>query len=114
VLVVGMPFHAAAAVSLTTVIATSTAVSAATAGRQLINLRLGMLLEVATAAGGVGGGSPRRCSRPPRCSGCSRGRRRRGLMTLARAHQSNVLLEPDADPGRLGGRLSRRAARARR
>ena len=56
VLVVGMPFQAAAAISLTTVIATSSAVSAATAGRRLINLRLGMLLEVATAAGGLLGG----------------------------------------------------------
>ena len=36
-----------------TVIATSSAVSAGTAGRNLINLRLGMLLEVASAAGGL-------------------------------------------------------------
>ena len=56
ILVVGLPFHQAAAISLAAVIATSTAVSAATAGRQLINLRLGMVLEVATAAGGVAGG----------------------------------------------------------
>jgi uncharacterized membrane protein YfcA len=56
ILVVGLPFHQAAAVSLAAVIATSTAVSAATAGKQLINLRLGMVLEVATAAGGLGGG----------------------------------------------------------
>jgi uncharacterized membrane protein YfcA len=56
VLVVGMPFQAAAAVSLTTVIATSSAVSAATMGRRLINLRLGMVLEIATAAGGLAGG----------------------------------------------------------
>src|SRR4051812_6881731 len=56
VLVVGMPFQAAAAISLTAVIATSSAVSAAAAGRQLINLRLGMVLEVATAAGGLMGG----------------------------------------------------------
>jgi uncharacterized membrane protein YfcA len=56
VLVLDIPFHTAAAVSLTTVIATSTAVSAASAGRQLINLRLGMVLEVATAAGGLTGG----------------------------------------------------------
>jgi len=41
----------AAAISLITVIATSSAVSAGTAGRNLINLRLGMILEVASAAG---------------------------------------------------------------
>lgn len=56
ILAVGLPFHQAAAVSLAAVIATSTAVSAATAGKQLINLRLGMVLEVATAAGGLAGG----------------------------------------------------------
>jgi hypothetical protein len=56
VLVVGLPFKAAAAVSLAAVIATSTSVSATTAGRHLINLRLGMALEVATAAGGLAGG----------------------------------------------------------
>ena len=56
VLGVGMPFHEAAAISLAAVIGTSSAVSAATAGRAVINLRLGMVLEVATAAGGLAGG----------------------------------------------------------
>jgi uncharacterized membrane protein YfcA len=56
VLIIGLPFHQAAAISLVTVIATSSAVSAARAGRSLINLRFGMLLEVATAAGGLAGG----------------------------------------------------------
>ncbi len=46
------PINEAVAVSLMTVIATSSAVSAGTAGRQLINLRLGMLLEIASAIGG--------------------------------------------------------------
>ena len=56
VLAVGLPFKSAAAISLAAVIATSSSVSAATAGRHLINLRLGMVLEVATAAGGLAGG----------------------------------------------------------
>src|ERR1051325_9405578 len=47
------PIQAAAAISLTTVIATSSSVSAGRAGKQLINIRLGMLLEVATAAGSL-------------------------------------------------------------
>lgn len=55
-LVVGLPITVAAAISLTTVIATSSSVSAARAGHRLINLRLGMALEVATAAGSLGGG----------------------------------------------------------
>src|SRR6478609_11378040 len=55
-LVVGLPITVAAAISLTTVIATSSSVSAARAGHRLINLRLGMSLEVATAAGSLAGG----------------------------------------------------------
>ena len=56
VLIVGLPFKSAAAVSLAAVIATSSTVTAAKAGHHLMNLRLGMLLEVATAAGGLAGG----------------------------------------------------------
>jgi hypothetical protein len=55
-LVVGLPITVAAAISLTTVIATSSSVSAVRAGQRLINLRLGMSLEVATAAGSLAGG----------------------------------------------------------
>src|SRR6478672_10991810 len=50
------PIAAAAAISLTTVIATSSSVSAGRAGKQLINIKLGMLLEVATAGGSFLGG----------------------------------------------------------
>jgi uncharacterized membrane protein YfcA len=50
------PLTSAAAISLTTVIATSSTISAKRTGKQLINLRLGMLLEVATAAGSLLGG----------------------------------------------------------
>jgi hypothetical protein len=55
-LVLGLPITVAAAISLTTVIGTSSSVSAARAGQRLINLRLGMSLEVATAAGSLAGG----------------------------------------------------------
>jgi uncharacterized membrane protein YfcA len=49
----GLEFKVAAATGLMTVIATSSAVSAGRAGRNLINLRLGMLLEVSTTIGGL-------------------------------------------------------------
>ena len=52
-LALGLPFKVAGAISLMTVIATSSAVSARSAGRNLINLRLGMVLEMASAAGGL-------------------------------------------------------------
>src|SRR2546430_13122384 len=55
-LALNLPIKAAAAISLTTVIATSSAVSAGRAGKQLINLRFGMLLEVATVGGSLLGG----------------------------------------------------------
>src|SRR6185312_16002402 len=49
----GLDFKVAMAISLMTVISTSSVVSAGTAGRQLINLRLGMLLEIASTLGGL-------------------------------------------------------------
>src|ERR1700730_18441013 len=55
-LVLDFPFTAAAAISLTRVIATSSGVSAGRTGKHLINLRLGMVLEVATVAGSLLGG----------------------------------------------------------
>ena len=55
-LVLDFPFTVAAAISLTTVIATSSSVSAGRTGKQLINMKLGMLLEVATAGGSLLGG----------------------------------------------------------
>ncbi len=56
VAVVGLPFPAARGISLMTVIATSGAVTAGRAARQLVNMRLAMLLQVAAAAGGLTGG----------------------------------------------------------
>jgi len=52
----GVPFRVAVGTSLIMIIATSSAVATGNVGRGLINLRLGMALEVATAAGGLAGG----------------------------------------------------------
>lgn len=107
VLVLGlhMPFKLAAGISLTTVIATSTTVAAGAAGRQLINLRLGMLLEVATAAGGLLGGVTAQTLSPLTLQRLfSAVTATIGVLTLARANQRNIL-DATADPGRWGGRL---------
>jgi uncharacterized membrane protein YfcA len=103
-LVLGYSFKQAVATSLVTVIATSSAVSARTAGKQLINLRLGMLLEVATAAGGLAGGlivvlmSDRTLQLMfAVVTGVI------AIVMFGRRHKRNVILHPDADPGRLGG-----------
>src|SRR5712675_2335747 len=104
-LVLRFPFSAAAAISLTTVIATSSTVSAGRAGKQLINMKLGMLLEVATAAGSfLGGVTAQFVSQ-------SLLQRLFGVVAvivavimLSRLRRRNVILDPAADPGVLGGR----------
>ena len=55
-LVYGLPFRQAAGIGLMTVIATSSVVSARRAGDGSINLRLGIVLEIATTLGGLAGG----------------------------------------------------------
>ena len=104
-LVLGFPFSAAAAISLTTVIATSSTVSAGRAGKQLINMKLGMLLEVATAAGSFLGGITAQF--------VSQSLLQRlfgfvavivAVIMLSRLRRRNVILDPAADPGVLGGR----------
>lgn len=103
-LVLGYSFKQAVATSLVTVIATSSAVSARTAGKQLINLRLGMLLEVATAAGGLAGGlivslmSDRTLQILFAAVTAVI-----AIVMVERRHKRNVILDPAADPGRLGG-----------
>ena len=101
----GFPFTVAAAISLTTVIATSSTVSAGRAGKQLINMKLGMLLEVATAAGSFLGGVTAQF--------VSQSVLQRlfgavavivALIMLSRLRRRNVILDPAAEPGVLGGR----------
>jgi uncharacterized membrane protein YfcA len=104
-LVLGLPFSAAAAISLTTVIATSSTVSAGRAGKQLINMKLGMLLEVATAAGSfLGGVTAQFVSQSilQRLFGFVAAIV--ALIMLSRLRRRNVILDPAADPGVLGGR----------
>jgi uncharacterized membrane protein YfcA len=104
-LFLGVPIHYAIPISLCTVIATSNAVSARTAGRQLINVRLGMVLEVATAAGGLVGGLTSRLFTTGQLyflfgivAGVS------GCVMLGRLGRRNVSLDPHLQPGRLGDR----------
>jgi len=103
-IVLGLPFKVAGAISLMTVIATSSVVSARMAGRNLINLRLGMLLEVASTAGGLVAALTLHLL-PERWLYALF-----ALVTvtisaimLARLDHRNVL-DASTDPGRLGGR----------
>jgi uncharacterized membrane protein YfcA len=101
----GLPLRNAAAISLTTVIATSSSVSAGRSGEQLINLRLGMVLEVATVAGSLLGGLTAHLFSETTLQ------RLFGIVTalaavavLARVNRRNVLRDTSIDPGLLGGR----------
>ncbi|HEX2343711.1 MAG TPA: sulfite exporter TauE/SafE family protein [Vicinamibacterales bacterium] len=104
-LVVGLPFLSAAGISLMTVLATSSAVSARSSGRQLINLRLGMVLGVATVTGAFAGSltvgmlADRQLQRlfAIVTAGIA-------LLMLTRLDRRNVILDPTVDPGALGGR----------
>ena len=105
-LALNFPFTAAAAISLTTVIATSSAVSAGRTGKQLINLRLGMLLEVATVAGSLLGGVTAQFlaqSTLQRLFGIVAAVV--AVVMVSRIGRRNVILDPSADPGVLGGRF---------
>jgi uncharacterized protein len=104
-LVLNFPFAVAAAISLTTVIATSSSVSAGRAGKQLINMRLGMLLEVATAGGSLLGGVTAQMlaqSTVQKLFGVTTAIV--AIIMMSRLQRRNVILDPDADPGVLGGR----------
>jgi uncharacterized membrane protein YfcA len=56
VVVLGVPMHQAIATSIIAVIATSSAGAAMNLERRIVNMRLGMLLEIATVSGAILGG----------------------------------------------------------
>lgn len=105
VLALHVPMRLAVGISLTTVIATSSVVSSGRMGGSLVNLRLGMVLEVATTAGGLTGGlvaAMLSATTLQRMFGVVAVLS--ALAMLGRLERRNVLLDPEADPGRLGGR----------
>ena len=104
VLVLHLPMRYAVGISLTTVIATSTVVTSGRLGRSVVNLKLGMLLEVATTAGGLAGGliaAMTTAATLQRLFGvvCLLS----ALAMLSRLERRNVILDEHADPGSLGG-----------
>jgi uncharacterized membrane protein YfcA len=102
----GFPIGVAAAISLATVIATSSTVTAGRAGQHLMNFRLGMLLEVATAAGSVLGGITAQFVTQAvlqRLFAFVTGTV--AIATVARSGRRNVIADATVDPGLLGGRF---------
>ena len=101
----GLDFKVAMAISLMTVIATSSAVSAQTAGRQLINLRLGMLLEIASTIGGlIAGITVERLSNRTLALMFAIVTAGIAAIMISRLERRNVL-DATADLGSLGGRF---------
>src|SRR5436190_24254449 len=106
-LVLGFPIAVAAAISLTTVIATSSSVSAARAGHRLINYRLGMSLEVATAAGSLAGGiTAQLLSEDAVRHVFAAVMAMIAVLMLRTLDQRNTIVGPSADPGLLGGQFN--------
>jgi hypothetical protein len=105
VVVQGLPFRQAAGISLMTVIATSSAVSARSTGKQLINLRLGMVLEVGTTLGGLFGGlTAQYLSQRALAALFALVTAATAVVMLTRLDKRNVMVDGE-DPGRLGGRI---------
>src|SRR6476661_7149488 len=101
----GLPIKEAGAVSLMTVIATSSVVSAGTAGRQLINLRLGMLLEIASSIGGLLAGiTVQRLTSRTLGLWFAIVTATIAVIMMSRRERRNVL-DASVDPGTLGGRF---------
>jgi uncharacterized membrane protein YfcA len=105
-LALGLSVTSAAAISLTTVIATSSSVSAGRTGEGVINFRLGMALEVATAAGSLLGGLTAYMISQ------STLQKLFGVVAtivattmIVRLNRRNVIVDPSGDPGALGGRF---------
>ena len=102
----GLPFKTASGISLMAVIATSTAVAANRAAARVINLRLGMLLQVAAVGGGLLGAFVVQWLAVETLylilavvTATIAG------VMLTRLDRRNVILDTSIDPGVLGGRF---------
>jgi hypothetical protein len=102
----GLPFNVASGVGLMTVIATSSVVSARGAGRRVANLRLGMVLQIASSAGGLMGGVyvarlPHRALYIMFAAVTAA----IAVIMVSRLDRRNVILDRSVDPGPFGGRF---------
>jgi uncharacterized membrane protein YfcA len=103
--VLGFPINVASGVGLTTVIATSSVVAGGTGGSGLVNLRLGMVLQIAAAAGGYFGGTVVRRI-PEHLLQVMFAAVTAGIAAImvSRLERRNVILDTTAETGLFGGR----------
>ena len=102
----GVPIRVAIAASLISVMATAVASASVNLDRGLVNMRLGLLLEVATASGALLGGlvaahlTPRQLFRIFAATMAAM-----GLVMAMRSGRRNVIADTTTEIGVLGGRL---------
>jgi uncharacterized protein len=101
----GFPLKVASGVGLMTVVATSSVVARGTNQSGVVNLRLGMVLQIAAAAGGYFGGSYAR-QIPERLLQAMFSAVTAAIAAImfSRLERRNVILDTSIDPGRFGGR----------
>lgn len=103
--VVGLDMRSAAGISLMTVIATSSVVAAGSSNRHVINLRLGILLQIPAVAGGLlGAETVETLSQHTLYVIFASVTGIIALVMLTRLERRNVILDDTIDPGPLGGR----------
>ncbi len=105
-LALGVPFRAAVAASLISVIATASASSTVNLDRGLVNMRLGLALEVATTVGGLAGGlTAALLSQRQLFLLFGLVLAAMGVVVALRSGRRNVIADLAVNPGRLGGKL---------
>lgn len=103
--VLGLDIRSAAGISLMTVIATSSVVATGSANRSVINLRLGILLQIPAVAGGLlGAETVELLSRHTLYMIFATVTGGVSLLMLTRLERRNVILDASVVPGPLGGR----------
>ena len=101
----GLDMRSAAGISLMTVIATSTMVAAGPGNRQVINLKLGILLQIPAVAGGlVGAETVEALSQRTLYIIFATVTGVIAVVMLGRLDRRNVILDHSVPPGSLGGR----------
>ena len=102
----GFPLNVASGVGLMTVVATSSVVARGTGRSGIVNLRLGMVLQIAAAAGGYFGG--RLARQVPehllQLTFSAVTAVIAGIM-LSRLERRNIILDTSIEPGPFGGRF---------
>ena len=105
-LVLGVPIRVAIATSLISVMATAVASASVNLDRGLVNMRLGLLLEVATASGALMGGLVAgRLTQRQLFLTFAFTMGAMGLVMALRSGRRNVITDLSVDVGALGGRL---------